>query len=118
MGGDNLAQFHRWRDWRRIARMMPIAVIERPGYDRAAYRAPAMRWLRRFVHPAATARHWTTWSLTALVLLRFSPAPTSATRLSEADHAWQRRFLQRRTSAAPTTSGCPSQTRHTEGKGR
>src|SRR3546814_10851677 len=29
MGGDNLAQFHRWRDWRRIARMMPIAAIGR-----------------------------------------------------------------------------------------
>src|SRR5687768_17184197 len=33
MGGDNLAQFHRWRHWRRIARLVPIAVIGRPGYD-------------------------------------------------------------------------------------
>src|SRR5215216_425890 len=33
MGADNLAQFHRWKDWRRIARLMPIAVIARPGYD-------------------------------------------------------------------------------------
>src|SRR5690606_10376096 len=36
MGGDNLAQFHRWKSWRGIAREMPIAVIARPGYDRAA----------------------------------------------------------------------------------
>ena len=27
MGSDNLAQFHLWRDWRLIARAMPIAVI-------------------------------------------------------------------------------------------
>jgi len=32
MGADNLAGFHRWLGWRRIARMMPIAVIDRPGW--------------------------------------------------------------------------------------
>ncbi len=32
MGADNLAGFHRWRGWRRIARMMPIAIIDRPGW--------------------------------------------------------------------------------------
>lgn len=31
MGGDNLAQFHRWRRWREIARLVPIAVVSRPG---------------------------------------------------------------------------------------
>ena len=31
MGGDNLAQFGRWKDWRGIARTMPIAVIARAG---------------------------------------------------------------------------------------
>lgn len=31
MGGDNLPQFHRWRRWREIARLVPIAVVSRPG---------------------------------------------------------------------------------------
>jgi len=31
MGGDNLSQFHRWRKWKEIARLVPIAVISRPG---------------------------------------------------------------------------------------
>ena len=31
MGADNLADFHRWQDWRDIANMMPFAVIDRPG---------------------------------------------------------------------------------------
>jgi nicotinate-nucleotide adenylyltransferase len=31
MGSDNLAQFHRWQNWRGIASMMPMAVIDRPG---------------------------------------------------------------------------------------
>jgi nicotinate-nucleotide adenylyltransferase len=32
MGADNLATFHRWRGWRSIAQLMPIAVIDRPGW--------------------------------------------------------------------------------------
>jgi nicotinate-nucleotide adenylyltransferase len=31
MGGDNLRDFHRWREWRAIARLVPILVIARPG---------------------------------------------------------------------------------------
>ena len=80
MGADNLAQFHLWRDWRRIARMMPIAVIARPGYDAAAQNAPAMGWLRRFVRRPGQVKNWTMWSPPALVLLRFRPDPSSATR--------------------------------------
>lgn len=30
MGADNLSQFSRWGGWRRIAAMVPIAVIDRP----------------------------------------------------------------------------------------
>jgi nicotinate-nucleotide adenylyltransferase len=97
MGGDNLGQFHRWRAWRRIARQVPIAVIARPGYERHVRASPAMGWLRRFVRPAGQAKRWTSWSLPALVLLRFRPDPTSATRLRAADPAWHRRY-------APTMS--------------
>jgi nicotinate-nucleotide adenylyltransferase len=31
MGSDNLAQFHRWRRWQDIARLVPIAVMARPN---------------------------------------------------------------------------------------
>ncbi|MEM7214683.1 MAG: nicotinate-nucleotide adenylyltransferase [Pseudomonadota bacterium] len=31
MGADNLAELHRWQDWREITEMLPIAVIDRPG---------------------------------------------------------------------------------------
>jgi nicotinate-nucleotide adenylyltransferase len=102
MGADNLAQFHQWRDWRRIALEVPIAVVARPGYDGAARAAPAMGWLRRFIRPACQAKNWTKWRLPALVLLRFRPDPTSATRLRMADPAWQRRFLPR-LSSPPST---------------
>ena len=31
MGADNLVQFHRWQDWEGIMRMVPVAVLGRPG---------------------------------------------------------------------------------------
>jgi nicotinate-nucleotide adenylyltransferase len=48
MGTDNLMQFHRWRAWRKIAEMVPIAVVLRPGSTLAPLKAPAMRRLSRF----------------------------------------------------------------------
>ena len=103
MGADNLGQFHQWRDWRRIARTMPIAVIARPGYDAGARAAPAMGWLRRFQRPVSQARNWTEWSVPALVLLRFRPDPTSATQLRAADPAWHRRYPDPISAAKPFT---------------
>ena len=93
MGADNLASFHRWERWRRIAAQVPIAVVARPGYDGHALASPAMGWLRRAVRPAGQAKNWTKWRLPALVLLRFPPDPMSATRLRAADPAWHRHFL-------------------------
>ncbi len=95
MGADNLLQFDRWRDWRGIARAMPIAVIARPGYNRAARASAAMGWLRRFVRPASQRKSWTNWRPPALVLLRFRPDPTSATRIRLADPDWHRRASSR-----------------------
>ena len=88
MGADNLAQFHRWRQWRRIAQTLPIAVVSRPGYEGEARAAVAMGWLRRFVRPADQARHWTEWRLPALVFLRLPLDPTSATRIRAAEPNW------------------------------
>lgn len=32
MGADNLAGFHRWQNWQGIARSIPFAVVDRPGW--------------------------------------------------------------------------------------
>jgi nicotinate-nucleotide adenylyltransferase len=88
MGADNLAQFHRWREWREIARLVPIAVVTRPGYIADARSARGMGWLRRFVRPAGQAHSWTKWRTPALVLLKSPPDPTSATALRAADPDW------------------------------
>ena len=90
MGADNLAQFSQWRDWRGIARQMPIAVIARPGYDDVALGSPSMAWLRRFVRPAGQSSNWTNWRPPALVHLRFRPDPRSATLLRQGNPLWHR----------------------------
>ena len=92
MGADNLAQFHRWKDWRAIARSMPIAVIARPGYDSDAFASPAMAWLRRYRLPATGLKNRQEWSAPALIALRFDPDPRSATELRQADSDWAERF--------------------------
>jgi len=94
MGADNLAQFHRWKDWRKIARLLPIAVISRPGYDDDAFAAPAMAWLRRFVHPASQRGNWTHWSTPALTFLRYRPDPRSATAIRMARPHWHQQHAE------------------------
>ena len=91
MGQDTVAQFHHWKDWRRLASTLPIAVLSRPGYDAPARTARAMGWLRWFVRPSATAKQWTRWSVPAITFLRLPPDPTSATRLRALDPFWYRR---------------------------
>ncbi len=92
MGSDNLAQFHRWRSWREIARTMPIAVIARPGYDGRAAASPAAAWLGRYRRPPASLQSRAGWSAPALINLRFDPDFRSATALRAADPDWVRRY--------------------------
>ncbi len=56
MGADGLAQFHRWQNWQLIFRLMPIAVIDRPGWRLKAMASPAARAFARQRLPEAGAR--------------------------------------------------------------
>lgn len=105
MGEDNLEQFGRWKNWRSIARIMPIAVIARPGYDGGVHGGAAMSWLRRFVRPAGQSMNWTNWRPPALVLLRFRPDPRSATLLRQASPLWHREYRDTRVRDAVTRHG-------------
>ena len=95
MGSDNLAQFHRWKDWRTIARTLPIAVIARPGYNDDAMTSPAMAWLRRYSVSAASFRNRGQWSAPALIFMAFDPDTRSATAIRRADADWDLQYLGR-----------------------
>ena len=94
MGSDSLPKLHLWRNWRGLAREVPIAVIGRPGYDRPAHAVRAMGWLRRFVHPSSQARRWTQWSAPAILFLRLPPDRTSATAIRAHHPNWHRQPWQ------------------------
>lgn len=108
MGADNLAQLHRWRDWRGIARTMPIAVVARPGYDTAAFVCPAMAWLRRYRVLPGQFRRQGRWSAPALVMLRFDPDPRSATAVRLTNPDWAnslgRRAVRDQVTRKPVTA--------------
>jgi nicotinate-nucleotide adenylyltransferase len=55
MGADNLATFERWQHWRRIADLVPIAVVDRPGWRLRALASPAGRYLARRRLPESAA---------------------------------------------------------------
>lgn len=56
MGSDNLASFHKWRGWTDIARLMPMAVIARPGSLLDSRTAPAAARFADARVPAQRAR--------------------------------------------------------------
>jgi nicotinate-nucleotide adenylyltransferase len=56
MGADNLAQFHRWEDWRTILRLVPVGVLARPGHRMVVAQARAARIFARARLDAEQAR--------------------------------------------------------------
>lgn len=56
MGADNLGDFHRWQEWRRIAATVPIAVIDRPGATLTYLSSKAARTLDKARVPERAAR--------------------------------------------------------------
>ena len=56
LGADSFANLHRWRAWREIASLVPIAVVDRPRWTLPALRGAASRSLaERKVRPGTLA---------------------------------------------------------------
>jgi nicotinate-nucleotide adenylyltransferase len=56
MGADNLASIERWRCWREIFVMVPVAVVDRPGWRLKAIASKAARAFADSRVPEAQAR--------------------------------------------------------------
>jgi nicotinate-nucleotide adenylyltransferase len=56
MGADNLAQFERWQRWREIFTMVPIVVVDRPGWRLKALASKAARAFASSRVPETDAR--------------------------------------------------------------
>ena len=89
MGADNLAQFHRWQNWRRIAAQVPIAVIDRPPQSFRALTAPAAQALARYRVAETAARRLAVSHPPAWVFLTGMKINLSSTGLRNPDGSWK-----------------------------
>jgi nicotinate-nucleotide adenylyltransferase len=89
MGADNLAQFHRWQNWRRIASEVPIAVIDRPPQSFRAMAAPAAQALSRYRLPENQAARLADRRPPAWVFLTGMKLNLSSTGLRNPDGSWK-----------------------------
>ena len=89
MGADNLAQFHRWQNWRRIASEVPIAVIDRPPQSFRALAAPAAQALARYRLPENQAGRLADQHAPAWVFLTGMKLNLSSTGLRNPDGSWR-----------------------------
>ncbi len=81
MGADNLASFHRWREWEKLFGLVPIAVLDRPSYR---LKARASRAAQRFafaVLDESDARGLASMEPPAWTLLSLPLSSLSSTRL-------------------------------------
>ena len=84
MGADNLATFDHWQHWRQIALMMPIAVVDRPGWRLAALSGRAARALAAYRIPERAARTLPDRRPPAWTFLTGPLSPLSSTALRAA----------------------------------
>jgi nicotinate-nucleotide adenylyltransferase len=91
MGADNLAQFHRWQNWQRIARQVPIAVIDRPPQSFRALSAPAAQALANYRIPETEAGRLADRRAPAWVFLTGMKMNLSSTGLRNPDGSWKSR---------------------------
>jgi nicotinate-nucleotide adenylyltransferase len=89
MGADNLAQFHRWHDWRVIASEVPIAVIDRPPQTFRALASPAAQALGRYRLPEIHAAGLAEQPTPAWVFLTGLKLYLSSTGLRNQDGSWR-----------------------------
>ena len=91
MGADNLAQFHRWQNWRDIAFEVPIAVIDRPPQSFRALASPASQALARYRLLESEAGRLADRRAPAWVFLTGMKLPMSSTGLRNRDGTWRTR---------------------------
>jgi nicotinate-nucleotide adenylyltransferase len=90
MGADNLAQFHRWQHWQRIAAEVPIAVIDRPPQSFQALAAPAAQALARYRLSENQAARLADRQPPAWVFLTGMKLNLSSTGLRNPDGSWKK----------------------------
>jgi len=81
MGADNLRSFYRWQNWRGIASLMPMAVVDRMGSSLYATGGRAAQALARYRLPERLAPELAGHDAPAWLYLHGLKSPLSSTAL-------------------------------------
>lgn len=81
MGADNLHNFHRWQRWVDIAKLIPIAVVDRPESTLKGVRSRAASRFERWRRPESGAAPFAAASPPAFVFLHGPRSDLSSTEL-------------------------------------
>jgi nicotinate-nucleotide adenylyltransferase len=81
MGADNFCHFDCWQRWRDIARLVPIAIIDRPGSTLTALHGRAAEALAPYRRDESCAPALATAAPPAFVFLHGPRSPKSSTEL-------------------------------------
>jgi nicotinate-nucleotide adenylyltransferase len=81
MGTDNFCHFDRWQRWRDIARLVPIAIIDRPGSTLTAPHGRAAEALARYRRDETDGDLLATAAPPAFIFLHGPRSPMSSTAL-------------------------------------
>ena len=46
IGADNLINFHKWKNWKRIVKLTKLIVFSRKGYDRKGYKSTVTKYYK------------------------------------------------------------------------
>lgn len=81
MGADNLCTFGRWQRWQDIARLVPIALVDRPGFTLKALHGRAAEALAPYRKDESRASALATLAPPAFIFLHGPRSPLSSTAL-------------------------------------
>jgi len=81
MGADNLEQFCRWKDWKKIGHTVVFAIFDRPGYSRAHETSEAADYFRASQIPPEQASGLALMKAPAWTFIRDTKNPLSSTEI-------------------------------------
>jgi nicotinate-nucleotide adenylyltransferase len=105
MGADNLAGFHRWQRWREIVTMVPVVVVDRPGWRLKALASKAARAFAASQVPETKARGLVAMPPPAWTFLTGPLSPVSSTDLRRKARQRDQSVARKPQMAEPTATG-------------
>ncbi|MDE1900425.1 MAG: nicotinate-nucleotide adenylyltransferase [Alphaproteobacteria bacterium] len=107
MGGDNLRQIPRWRDWQDIFHTVPVAVFRRPSYIAGRGFGHAAIRFGAFWHPPAAAHALSHTPLPAWTVLDNKLNYISATQIRKDNPTWPAQKRKRPAKNPPPRKPSP-----------